>query len=126
MDRPRLVFLDPDATGGRAWLYALVHAPTGIVCQSQYGGLACRQGRAEGCLVPLHAPAALHALRRLFEQAFRGAGTHGRPWSAAQRTALREAVTGIRFRACDGSTETPHPLRPDDTLLHEADEAWIP
>jgi len=110
--------------GGR--LYVVVEAPTGVFYQQQYGGTACRQGQVEGYLVPVFGPDALDALRTLFEQHFRGAGTWHHSWTAQERDRLRDAVEGITFWACDGQTEEPHTLKLDENRMADADEAWIP
>ncbi|WP_327367313.1 DUF6210 family protein [Streptomyces sp. NBC_01217] len=125
MSSPRYVFLDPDGTA-TDWLYVVVTAPTDVVYQQQYGGTACRQGEAEGFLVPLHAPDELGALRQLFERHFRGAGTSGRPWTPDERAALHGAVEGIRYWFNDGVDDHPHELRWDEARLDETDEAWVP
>jgi len=123
----RYVFLDPDGmAGGTGWLYVVVRAQTGVFYQQQYGGTACRQGQVEGFLVPVFGPEGLVHLRDLFEGHFRGAGTWNYRWSAEEVNTLSEAVAGICYWACDGETETPHPLQIDDRQLSEADEAWVP
>ncbi|MET8625440.1 DUF6210 family protein [Kitasatospora sp. NPDC004669] len=127
MGTRRFVFLDPDGTaGGSGWLYVIVAAPTGVHYQQQYGGTACRQGQAEGFLVPLFGPDALAALRELFEREFRGAGTWNHPWSDGELDTLREIVRGLSYWACDGHTEEPHDLRLDESRVREIDEAWVP
>lgn len=112
--------------GGTGWLYVVVRAQTGIVYQQQYGGTACRQGKVEGFLVPVHGPDSLTRLRELFEGHFRGAGTWNYQWRDEELDSLREPVREIRYWASDGLTETPHPLQLDEQRLREADEAWIP
>jgi Family of unknown function (DUF6210) len=53
------VSLDPEGmAGGTGWLYVVVRAQTGVIYQQQYGGTACRQGQAEGFLVPVFGPGA--------------------------------------------------------------------
>ncbi|MFJ5921800.1 DUF6210 family protein [Kitasatospora sp. NPDC092948] len=122
----RFVFLDPDGTSTGDWLFALVEAPTGVVHQHQYGGTACRSGQVEGYLMPLSAPAALAALRDLFERHFRGAGTWEHAWRDDERRRLREIVADVRYWTSDGVTEQPHALRLDESRLPCADEAWVP
>ncbi|MFJ9691865.1 DUF6210 family protein [Kitasatospora sp. NPDC101183] len=126
MSPRRFVFLDPDGASGGGWLYAVVEARTGVVYQQQYGGTAGRQGQVEGFRVPLFGPGELEALRELFEKHFRGAGTRDHAWPDDGRGRLREIVGTIRYWACDGTTEEPHPLRLDETRIREADEAWVP
>ncbi|GAA4056435.1 DUF6210 family protein [Actinomadura miaoliensis] len=125
MSLRRYVFLDPDGTAD-VWLYVVVEAPTGVFYQQQYGGTACRQGQVEGYLVPVYGLDALNALRTLFEQHFRGAGTWNHSWSPEERDRLRDGVEGVTFWACDGWTEEPHALKLDESRMAEADEAWIP
>ncbi|MFD5560053.1 DUF6210 family protein [Kitasatospora griseola] len=122
----RVVFLDPDGTSGGGWLFALVEAPTRVVHQHQYGGTACRMGQVEGFLMPLFAPAALDALRELFERHFRGAGTWSHSWPDDERHRLRAIVATVRYWTSDGTTEQPHPLCLDETRLDRAEEAWVP
>ncbi|WP_373302495.1 DUF6210 family protein [Streptomyces atratus] len=55
MPSPRHVFLDPDGAATDR-LYVVVTAPIRGVYQQQYGGTACRQGEAEGFLVPVRSP----------------------------------------------------------------------
>ncbi|WTU50886.1 DUF6210 family protein [Streptomyces sp. NBC_00057] len=106
MSSPRHVFLDPDGAAAD-WLYVVVTAPTGVVYQQQYGGTACRQGEAEGVLVPVRSPDELGALRQLFEQYFRGAGTRNRPWTPDERATLRSAAGDTLYRLCDGVDTSP-------------------
>ncbi|GAA4230796.1 hypothetical protein GCM10022254_26480 [Actinomadura meridiana] len=126
MSSRRFVFLDPDGTSGGGWLHVVVQANTGVFYQQQYGGTACRQGQAEGFLVPLSAPDELDALRDLFETGFRGAGTWNHTWSDDERARLRGIIGTVRYWACDGTTEEPHGLRLDESRIQEADEAWVP
>ena len=125
MGSRRFVFLDPDGMIG-GWLYVVVEAPTGVFYQQQYGGTACRQGQVEGFLVPVAGADALDALRQLFEQDFRGAGTWNYQWPDEELDRLRQIVGGISYWACDGHSEQPHALRLDEGRIREADEAWIP
>jgi hypothetical protein len=126
MGSRHFVSLDPDGTGGDRWLYVVVEAKTGVFYQQQYGGTACRQGQAEGFLVPLFSPEELDGLRELFERHFRGAGTWNHVWADDERDRLRTIVGSIRCWACDGSTEEPHSLRLDESRMHQVDEAWVP
>ncbi|CAL9407361.1 hypothetical protein SUDANB121_01596 [Nocardiopsis dassonvillei] len=126
MTAPRFVLLDPDGLLGQDWLYVVVRAPTGVHYQQQYGGTACRQGSAEGFLVPVHGPDALGLLRGLFERDLRGAGTWGRPLRRAHRDRVDAALAEVVYWACDGTDERPHPLALDEDSLGELDEAWIP
>ncbi|MER7579655.1 DUF6210 family protein [Kitasatospora sp. NPDC097691] len=126
MSSRRFVFLDPDGTSGRGWSSVLVEAKTGVVYQQQYGGTACRQGRIEGFLVPLSGRDELDALRELFEKHFRGAGTWNHVWPDDERERLRDLIGAVRYWACDGTTEKPHPLRLDESRIGDADEAWVP
>jgi hypothetical protein len=121
----RYVPLDPYGTGND-WLYVVVHAPTGVFYEQQYGGTACRQGKAEGFLVPLTGPRALAGLRELFEGHFRGAGTWGHGWADAELDGLRELVGDVPYWQSDGTREQVHALRLDESRLGEADEAWLP
>ena len=104
----------------------MVHAPTGGFYRQQYGGTACRQGQAEGFLVPVYGPDSLARLRDLFEAHFLGAGTWNYRWRAEEISRLGDALAAIRYWACDGGTETPQPLQFDEQRLGDADEAWIP
>lgn len=122
---PRFVFLDPDGTAG-AWLYVIVQAETGVFYQQQYGGTACRQGQAEGYLVPVAGAGALGALRELFERDFRGTGTWNYCWPDGERDEVARIVAGVRYWTSDGRTEEPHALRLDESRMHEVDEAWVP
>ncbi|MFC8829720.1 DUF6210 family protein [Streptomyces sp. NPDC057137] len=121
----RFVFIDPDGTGGD-WAHVVVEAPTGVFYQQEYGGTSRRQGQAEGYLVPVAgASAGIDALAELFA-VFRGGGAGGHAWAETELDALRAAVGAVRFWACDGAAETPHPLRLDESRLPEADDAWLP
>ncbi|MET9555419.1 DUF6210 family protein [Streptomyces sp. NPDC006645] len=125
MPSPRFVFIDPDGTGGD-WTHVVVEAPTGVVYQQEYGGTSRRQGQAEGYLVPLSGGSdRVDALAAVFEP-FRGGGAGDHVWAGAELDALRAAVGAVRYWLCDGTAETPHPLRLDETRLTEADEAWLP
>ncbi|WP_052391631.1 DUF6210 family protein [Streptomyces sp. NRRL B-24484] len=104
----------------------VVEARTGIAHQQQYGGTACRRGQVEGFPVPLFDRTGPDALRELFEQPFRGAGTWNRAWSEDERGGLRESVGAVRYWACDGTSEEPHRLWPDECRIREVDEAWVP
>src|ERR1700677_4280548 len=127
MTARRYVALDPDGmAGGTGWLYVVVRAQTGVFYQQQYGGTACRQGQAEGFLVPVSGPDGLCQLRDLFEGHFHQSGTWKYRWQAEETDRLRTAVAGICYWACDGETAEPHPLQLDERQLGEADEAWIP
>lgn len=127
MTARRYVSLDPDGmAGGTGWLYVVVRAQTGVFYQQQYGGTACRQGQVEGFLVPVYGPDSLARLRELFEEHFRGAGTWNYRWRDEELASLRKLVQGICYWACDGLTEIPHALQPDEQQLSDADEAWIP
>ncbi|MEV5749981.1 DUF6210 family protein [Actinoallomurus sp. NPDC052308] len=108
------------------WLYVVVEAPTGVCYQQQYGGTACRQGKAEGYLVPVFGPDALDAFGELFVTHFRGSGTWNHRWSDGEVTTLRRIVEGVTFWTSDGVDDEPHQLRLDDARIAEADEAWIP
>jgi len=121
----RFVFLDPDGMAG-GWLYVVVVARTGVFYQQQYGGTACRQGQLEGFLVPVFGPDALDALRLLFENTFRGAGTRNYTWPDDERDALRAIIEDVSYWASDGHTEQPHNLRLDESRIRDADEAWVP
>ncbi|MFL1432693.1 MULTISPECIES: DUF6210 family protein, partial [unclassified Nocardiopsis] len=90
------------------------------------GGTACRQGSAEGFLVPVHGSDALDLLRELFERDLRGAGTGGRPLSPPHRDRLDAALAEVVHWACDGTEEHPGSLAVDEDALGELDEAWIP
>jgi hypothetical protein len=120
----RYVALDP--VGADGWLYVVVRAPTGVFYLQQYGGTACRQGQAEGFLVPVFGPLGAGRLRELFEGHFQGAGTWNYQWPDDEVARLRAGVEGIGYWACDGSSETPGPLRLDEQNLRDADEAWVP
>ncbi len=121
------MFLDSDGTAGQTgWLYVVVRAQTGVFYQQQYGGTACRQGKAEGFLVPLFAPESLAQLRELFEGHFGGAGTWNHRWQDEEVDSLRDPVEAVRYWASDGLTETPHSLQLDQQQLRDADEAWVP
>lgn len=125
MPSPRYVFIDPDGTGGD-WTHVVVEAPTGVFYQQEYGGTSRRQGQAEGYLVPMSGESgAIDALAAVFEP-FRGGGAGDHAWAGAELAALRSAVGAVRFWSCDGTAETPHLLRLDETRLSEADEAWLP
>ncbi|MBB1254060.1 DUF6210 family protein [Streptomyces alkaliterrae] len=125
MSARRYVYLDPDGMDGE-WLHVIVEAPTGVVYQQQYGGTACRQGRLEGFLVPLTGADALDALRELFEEHFRGAGTRNHSWSAEEQERLRLIVEDVPYWFCDGRDEEPRTLSLDQGRMHGTDEAWIP
>ncbi|MEU8825841.1 DUF6210 family protein [Streptomyces sp. NPDC048636] len=125
MDNRRYVYLDPDGMDD-GWLYVVVEAPTGVFYQQQYGGTACRQGRAEGFLVPVFGPDALDTFTELFEKEFRGAGTRHHTWTDDERHRLRAIVEDICYWECDGHTEKPRSLRIDESRMHELDEAWLP
>ncbi|MEU5875946.1 DUF6210 family protein [Spirillospora sp. NPDC047279] len=126
----RHVLLDPYDRGG--WLGAIVSAPTGVVYEQQYGGTARRQDRREGYFVPLPCEEALFELRDLFERELRSAGVWGanHRWSPEQLDRLRMAVAVIPFdmgyAPGDSGLLGPDPLRLDEGLLHQADEAWVP
>ncbi|MFD4671365.1 DUF6210 family protein [Lentzea sp. NPDC058450] len=126
MSPKRLIVLDPDGTAGDTWTYVVVEAPTGVVYSNQYGGTACRHGRAEGFLVPVNGLGALDVLRPLFEKELRGAGAWGHEWTGAQVDQLRDAVGRLTYWACDASDEVPTTPRLDESRLQEADEAWLP
>ncbi|MFJ5231013.1 DUF6210 family protein [Kitasatospora sp. NPDC088391] len=130
MTTPRFVHLNPggaDGGGeGSSRLYAAVEAPTGVVYRQQYGAGAERRGEVEGFLVPLFGDRAFRALRDLFEQDFRGTGTHGHPWTDQERARLAALVGDVRYWAGDGTRERPHPLRLDEDRLDQADQAWVP
>ncbi|MFD5462005.1 DUF6210 family protein [Kitasatospora sp. NPDC127059] len=122
----RFVTLDQDGPPEGGWLHVIVAAPTGVVHRQQYGGQACRQGRAEGFLVPVFDPAALDALRRLFEEEFAGAGTWNHSWPEDERARLRGIVGRVPYWTSDGQTDARHALELDEGRIHEADEAWVP
>ncbi|WP_405772029.1 DUF6210 family protein [Actinacidiphila glaucinigra] len=82
-------------------------------------------GTVEGFL-PLFGPDGSAALRELFEKDFRGAGTWNHPWPDDERDSLRGAIGAVRHRACDGTTEGPRAVRPVESRICEADEAWVP
>ncbi|MEV4998514.1 DUF6210 family protein [Streptomyces niveus] len=125
MPSSRFVFIDPDGTGGD-WTHVVVEAPTGVFYQQEYGGTSGQQGQVEGYLVPMSVESgAMDALAAVFEP-FRGRGAGGHAWAGAELDALREAVGAVRFWSCDGASDTPHPLRLDETRMPEADEAWLP
>ena len=46
-----------------------------------------------------------------------GAGTWDYQWPGEEAGSLREAVEGVCYWACDGSDETPGPLRLDEQNL---------
>lgn len=58
--------------------------------------------------------------------AVRGGGAEGHAWAGQELDALRAAVGAVRFWACDGAAETPHPLRLDESRLTEAANGWLP
>lgn len=121
----RFVFIDPDGTAGD-WAHVVVEAPTGVFYQQEYGGTSRRQGQTEGYLVPMSGTSGeIEAVAAVFEP-FRGGGAGGHVWEGAQLDALRAAVGAVRFWACDGNAERPHPLRLDESRLPEADDAWLP
>ncbi|MET0134978.1 MAG: DUF6210 family protein [Kibdelosporangium sp.] len=125
MSSRRFVSLDPDGMAD-GWLYVIVTAETGVFYQQQFGGTACRQGQAEGFLVPVDGSDALGALRELFEKDFGGAGTWDYSWRDDEQDKLNRIIAGIRYWASDGHTEEPHDLRLDESRMREADEAWVP
>jgi hypothetical protein len=123
----RYVLLDPDGMAdGAGWLYVVVRAKTGVVYRHQYGGTACRQGEAEGFLVPVLGPGSYVQLRELFEGQFGGAGVWHYRWRDKEIESLCELVEGIDYWASDALNATPHPLRLDVRHLSDADEAWVP
>jgi hypothetical protein len=93
----RYVFLDPDGTQGRDWLYVIVRASTGICYEQQYGGTATRSGHVEGYLVPVRSEPALAELRTFFERHLRGAGAEGRSWAEDDVRRVRGAVAKVVF-----------------------------
>jgi Family of unknown function (DUF6210) len=111
---------------GTGWLYVVVRANTGVVYRQRYGGTACRQGEAEGFLVPVLGPGSYVQLRELFEGHFGGAGTRNHRWRDKEKDSLRELVQGIDYWVGDALNATPHPLRLDERHLSDADEAWVP
>ena len=127
MPGPRYVQLDPDAMAdGAAWLYVVVRAKTGVCYRQQYGGTACRQGEAEGFLVPVLGAGSYVQLRELFEGHFGGAGTWHHRWRDKEIESLRDVIQGISYFASDALTATRRPLRLDERHLSDADEAWVP
>jgi hypothetical protein len=122
----RVVMLDPDGIAPPGWMHVIVHAPTGIIYEQQYGGTATLLGKAEGYLVPVHQAEALATLRSVFERGLRGAGTSVTPLTPALLDQVQRAVSTIRFWQRDNDDDKPHQLILNDTRLHELDEAWVP
>ncbi|MFD0854874.1 DUF6210 family protein [Actinomadura adrarensis] len=128
----RYIFLDPD--GGQStgdWTYVIVHAPTGVFYEHQYGGTANLLARCEGFLVPLVGGEGLAELLTLFRRDLRGSGIGAQPWPDDLLRRLREAVGKIPYWESAETAEgldfiSPHPLELDETRLKEADEAWVP
>ncbi|MFD5463943.1 DUF6210 family protein [Kitasatospora sp. NPDC127059] len=125
MSSRRFVTLDQDGAAD-GWLHVVVEAPTGVFYQQQYGGQLCRQGQAEGFLVPVFGPDALDALRQLFEEEFAGAGTWNYSWPDDERARLCGIIESIPYWASDGHTEDLHVLRLDESRIRDADESWVP
>lgn len=117
----RRVFLDPDGTLPD-YVLLIVRAATGITYEQQCGGTATRLLEAEGFLVPV-SDIALPALRALFEGTFHRTGTWNHRWQPAELARLRDAVATIPYWP-DSDERTF--LRLDESLLADADEAWIP
>jgi hypothetical protein len=127
MGSRRFVPLDPDGMAmADGWLYVVVEAGTGVFYLQQYGGTACRQGKVEGFLVPVYGPDALDALRHLFEEEFRGAGTWNSSWPDDERDKLRAIIADVSYWASDGYSEELHVLGLDESRIRDADEAWVP
>jgi hypothetical protein len=124
---PRFVTLDQDGID-HGWLGIVVEARTGVRYQWQYGGHVCRQGQAEGFLVPLFRPDALDALRRLFEVDFGGAGTWNYAWPENHRARLRGIIGAIPYCVTDGNSEQQHALVLDEdpNRIRDTDEACVP
>jgi hypothetical protein len=128
----RYVFLDPDGTQSTEdWSYVIVHAPTGIFYEHQYGGTANLLARYEGYLVPVAGDEGLAELLTLFRRDLRGSGVGGLPWPDALLQRLRDAVGKISYWESAATAEglnfiSPHPLKLDEARLSEADEAWLP
>jgi hypothetical protein len=128
----RYVFLDPD--GGQSTrdrLYVIVHAPTGVLYEHQYGGTANHLARYEGFLVPVAVGDGLAELVTLFRRDLRGSGIGDLPWPDDLLRRLRDAVGKISYWESAATAEgldsiRPHPLKLDETRLSEADEAWVP
>jgi Family of unknown function (DUF6210) len=106
----RVVMLDPDGTAPPGWMHVIVHAPTGIIYEQQYGGTATLLGKAEGYLVPVHQVEALATLRSVFERGLRGAGTSVTPLTPALLDQVQRAVSTIRFWQRDNDDDKPHQL----------------
>lgn len=127
----RYVFLDPDGTQGRDWLYVIVRASTGICYEQQYGGTATRSGHVEGYLVPVRSDPALAELRTFFERHLRGAGAEGRSWPEDDLRRLRGAVAKVVFWESAADPDGvdgrgPRTLELDESRLGDLDEAWVP
>jgi hypothetical protein len=127
----RYVFIDPDGTQGREWLYVIVRAPTGVFYEQQYGGTATLLNHVEGYLVPVKGDQALAELRAIFERDLRGSGAGGHSWPDGLLLRLRNAVGKVAFWDSPHTSEgldfsTPQALEVDGKYLRELDEAWIP
>ncbi|HEY6795944.1 MAG TPA: DUF6210 family protein [Kineosporiaceae bacterium] len=117
------------------WMYVVIHRPTGVRYEHQYGGTACLHARPEGYLVPVQAPLSKSDLDDIFLNQLRGAGTGSRYREHPTISPILERLTraveqiGIYMSpnglAPIGDGE-PQALRIDPDRVSEIDEAWVP
>ncbi|MYW64453.1 hypothetical protein GTY65_10270 [Streptomyces sp. SID8379] len=125
-DGRRRVFLDVTETGS-GWVFVVVAAPTGVVYQTQGGGVGCIPYEQEGYLLPLYGTGLDDGLNELFVGELKGWGSRRFDWPAPLLDRLREEVAALHVYGSANRDDTfPSPLVLDESRLAETDEAWVP
>jgi hypothetical protein len=124
----RVVNLDLEGFLDHDWMLVVVQGSTGVHYRHQHDGHACRPGSVEGYLVPVFSRDGLVRLRRMFEEAFRGAGTWNYRWTLDQRRELAAAVSlvGMPPSGAGDIAGESAARQLDVARLSAVDEAWVP